>query len=259
MQAGFKALLLCLAGASGVIRRAATSRAALEIPGSAPVVFVLHNDQTVGETQPPPCPGVMCVTSSGVLLAPADSLPPWLHLGARKRAMIEYMETVAQYAHSESWDLFYQQSDGSVRGWPYGFGWQDAVCLTTVLHLYDRAVTCLWAAAGLGVATLAPPELVTEPTDARCTRLVVVGTDAAPAPDGVVTPRVYTARAEPPGGHMQVRLGDKFWVVAPEASLPTHLVHSMPSLAEVVPRSAAIVRDHRPRPTAADTSTTPRP
>ena len=58
---------------------------------------------------------------------------------------------------------------------------------------------------------------------------------------------------------MQVRLGDQFWVVAPEASLPTHLVHSMPSLAEVVPRSAAIVRDHRPRPTAADTSTTPRP
>ena len=109
------------------------------------------------------------------------------------------------------------------------------------------------------IAPRAPGSLVTEPTDARCTRLVVVGTDAAPAPDGVVTHRVYTARTEPPGGYMQVRLGDKFWVVAPETSLPTHLVHSMPSLADVVPRSAAIVRDHRPRPTAADTSTTPRP
>ena len=34
-----------------------TSRAALEVPGSAPVVFVLRNDQPVSETQPPPCPG----------------------------------------------------------------------------------------------------------------------------------------------------------------------------------------------------------
>ena len=146
-----------------------------------------------------------------------------------------------------------------MRGWPYGISWQDAACLTTVLHLYDRAVTCLWAAAGLGVAALAPPKLVPEPADARCTRLVVVGTDTAPEPDGVVTHRVYTARTEPPGGYLQVRLGDRLWVVAPEASLPTHLVHSMPSLAEVVPRSAAIVRDRQPRPAAADTSTTPRP
>ena len=106
VQAGFRALLLCLGAASGVIRWAATSRAALEITGSAPVVFVLHNDQTFSETQPPPCPGLMCVTWSGVSLAPADSLPPWLHLGARKRAMIEYMETVAQYARFESWDMF---------------------------------------------------------------------------------------------------------------------------------------------------------
>ena len=98
-----------LGGASGVIRWAATPRAALEIPGSTPVDFVLHNDQADGETQPPPCPGVTCVTWSGVMLPPADSLPPWLHLGARKRAMIEYMETVAQYARFESWDLFCQE------------------------------------------------------------------------------------------------------------------------------------------------------
>ena len=102
MQAGFKALPPCLAGASGVISWAATARAALEIPGSAPVVFVLNNDQTVIETQPPPCPGVMCVTWSGVLLPAADCLPPWLHLGARKRAMMEYMETETQYARSEA-------------------------------------------------------------------------------------------------------------------------------------------------------------
>ena len=125
----------------------------------------------------------MYVTCPSILLAPADSLPPWLHLGERNPAMIEYMEMVAPYAGSESWDLFYRQSDGVVRGWPYGIGWQDTACLMAVLHLYHRAVTCLWAAAGLGVAALAPPALVPEPTNARCKRLVVVGIDTAPELD----------------------------------------------------------------------------
>ena len=115
-----------------------------------------------------------------------------------------------------------------MRGRPYGISWQDAACLTAVLHLYDRTVTCLWAAAGLGVAALAPQVLVPEPTNARCTRMVVVGTDAAPEPDGVVTHRVLTARMEPPRGCKQVRLGDKLWVVAPKASLPAHVVTPCP-------------------------------
>ena len=124
--------------------------------------------------------------------------------------------------------------------------WQEAACLTALLHLYDRSVTCLRAAAGLGVASLAPPYLVHGPGDARCTLLMVVGDDASRMPEEVVVHCLYRARVEPPPGSTQIRLGDRFWVVAPEASLPAQLAESLPSLAAVVPRMATMVRDRRP-------------
>ena len=75
VQVGFRALLLTLADPAVVIRWAVTLRAAIECLESAPIVFIFHDDFSVEAHHPPPCPGVVHITWSGVMLTPTESLP----------------------------------------------------------------------------------------------------------------------------------------------------------------------------------------
>ena len=143
---------------------------------------------------------------------------------------------------SAAWDLFWSASNGPVSGWTHGLSWQHAACLSALLQLYDRAVTALAESPGLGVAARAVPEFTLGSDGQHCSVLVVIGGGQAPAWEGAAVHRWSLARLDAQPEHVHVRVGDRFWVSAPEGTVPQGLAAALIALSAVVPSSSTVVR-----------------
>ena len=126
--------------------------------------------------------------------------------------------------------------------WTHGLSWQHAACLSALLHLYDRAVTALAESPGLGVAALAEPEFPLGSDGQHCSVLVVIGGGQAPAWEGAAVHRWSLARLDARPEHVHVRVGDRFWMSAPEGTVPQGLAEALMALSAVVPGSSTVVR-----------------
>ena len=242
VQAGFSALVLAAAPGATVPEWVTTTWVRLGRPSGDSLHLVLRADHEVTATWPPARPHTVYVTWSGMLMGTCAEASRWLTAARRDSLASAYLEALATYARSAAWDLFWTTSNGPVSGWTHGLSWQHAACLSALLHLYDRAVTALAESPGLGVAALAEPEFPLGSDGQHCSVLVVIGGGQAPAWEGAAVHRWSLARLDAQPEHVHVRVGDRFWMSAPEGTVPQGLAEALMALSAVVPGSSTVVR-----------------
>ena len=242
VQAGFRALVLAAAPGATVPEWVTTTWVRLGRPSGDSLHLVLRADHEVTATWPPARPHTVYVTWSGMLMGTCAEASRWLTAARRDSLVSAYLEALATYARSAAWDLFWTTSNGPVSGWTHGLSWQHAACLSALLHLYDRAVTALAESPGLGVAAHAEPEFPLGSDGQHCSVLVVIGGGQAPAWEGAAVHRWSLARLDAQPEHVHVRVGDRFWMSAPEGTVPQGLAEALMALSAVVPSSSTVVR-----------------
>ena len=242
VQAGFRALVLAAAPGATVPEWVTTTWVRLGRPSGDSLHLVLRADHEVTATWPPARPHTVYVTWSGMLMGTCAEASRWLTAARRDSLASAYLEALATYARSAAWDLFWTTSNGPVSGWTHGLSWQHAACLSALLHLYDRAVTALAESPGLGVAALAEPEFPLGSDGQHCSVLVVIGGGQAPAWEGAAVHRWSLARLDAQPEHVHVRVGDRFWMSAPEGTVPQGLAEALMALSAEVPGSSTVVR-----------------